>query len=196
MCMIPVALVSLEVLDFGREMSYKHDLFSSPLLILNVMMFGSYVPLPRQTLNNRHAAHSVPPWCIFPVAVNLGDQSHCPQGRLIRWIDVNDKNLDLADSGDLVAIAHHVSSLIEYKTCVMRDDLELANEILPSIPKEHHNSDIVALEMATDHAYIFELALHPGNFKEAQSESQWKQLHQFAMSTGMAFFYLDELQIV
>ena len=42
--MIPVVLVSLEVLDTGREMSYKHGLFSSPLLILNVMMFGSYVP--------------------------------------------------------------------------------------------------------------------------------------------------------
>jgi len=30
-------------------------------------------------------------------------------------------------------------SLIEYKTLVMRGDLERANEILPSIPKEHHN---------------------------------------------------------
>ncbi|KHN32599.1 Coatomer subunit beta'-1 [Glycine soja] len=32
-------------------------------------------------------------------------------------------------------------SLIEYKTLVMRGDLERANEILPSIPKEHHNSN-------------------------------------------------------
>jgi hypothetical protein len=30
-------------------------------------------------------------------------------------------------------------SLIEYKTLVMRGDLERANEVLPSIPKEHHN---------------------------------------------------------
>ena len=30
-------------------------------------------------------------------------------------------------------------SLIEYKTLVMRGDLERANELLPSIPKEHHN---------------------------------------------------------
>lgn len=30
-------------------------------------------------------------------------------------------------------------SLIEYKTLVMRGDLERASEILPSIPKEHHN---------------------------------------------------------
>jgi hypothetical protein len=30
-------------------------------------------------------------------------------------------------------------SLIEYKTLVMRGDLERANTILPSIPKEQHN---------------------------------------------------------
>jgi len=30
-------------------------------------------------------------------------------------------------------------SLIEYKTLVMRGDLDRANEILQSIPKEHHN---------------------------------------------------------
>ncbi|KAJ8422656.1 hypothetical protein Cgig2_014425 [Carnegiea gigantea] len=30
-------------------------------------------------------------------------------------------------------------SLIEYKTLVMRGDFERANEILPTIPKEHHN---------------------------------------------------------
>ncbi|KAL1356177.1 hypothetical protein AAHE18_05G165000 [Arachis hypogaea] len=30
-------------------------------------------------------------------------------------------------------------SLIEYKTLVMRGDLDRANEVLPSIPKEHHN---------------------------------------------------------
>lgn len=31
-------------------------------------------------------------------------------------------------------------SLIEYKTLIMRGDLERANGILPSIPKEQHNS--------------------------------------------------------
>lgn len=30
-------------------------------------------------------------------------------------------------------------SLIEYKTLVMRGDLERANSVLPSIPKEQHN---------------------------------------------------------
>lgn len=35
-------------------------------------------------------------------------------------------------------------SLIEYKTLVMRGDFERANEILPSIPKEHHNRYILS----------------------------------------------------
>jgi coatomer subunit beta' len=30
-------------------------------------------------------------------------------------------------------------SLIEYKTLVMRGDFERANDVLPTIPKEHHN---------------------------------------------------------
>ncbi|GFZ04144.1 coatomer, beta' subunit [Actinidia rufa] len=93
-------------------------------------------------------------------------------------------------------------SLIEYKTLVMRGDLERANEILPSIPKEHHNSVARflesrgmiedALEVATDPDYRFELAIQLGKLEVAkeiatgsQSESKWKQLGELAMSTGM-----------
>ncbi|GFZ11808.1 coatomer, beta' subunit [Actinidia rufa] len=93
-------------------------------------------------------------------------------------------------------------SLIEYKTLVMRGDLEQANEILPSIPKEHHNSVARflesrgmiedALEVATDPDYRFELAIQLGKLEVAKeiatgahSESKWKQLGELAMSTGM-----------
>ncbi|PSS07451.1 Coatomer subunit beta-2 like, partial [Actinidia chinensis var. chinensis] len=93
-------------------------------------------------------------------------------------------------------------SLIEYKTLVMRGDLERANEILPSIPKEHHNSVARflesrgmiedALEVATDPDYRFELAIQLGKLEVAkeiatgsQSESKWKQLGELALSTGM-----------
>ncbi|KAF5957094.1 hypothetical protein HYC85_004319 [Camellia sinensis] len=93
-------------------------------------------------------------------------------------------------------------SLIEYKTLVMRGDLERANEILPTIPKEHHNSVARflesrgmiedALEVATDPDYRFELAIQLGKLEVAkeiatgaQSESKWKQLGELAMSTGM-----------
>ncbi|KAL3633027.1 hypothetical protein CASFOL_026011 [Castilleja foliolosa] len=94
-------------------------------------------------------------------------------------------------------------SLIEYKTLVMRGDLESANNVLPSIPKEHHNSVAHflesrgmiedALEIATDPDYRFELAINLGKLEiakddiatSAQSESKWKQLGELAMSTGM-----------
>ncbi|KAM1011371.1 hypothetical protein FF1_046589 [Malus domestica] len=92
-------------------------------------------------------------------------------------------------------------SLIEYKTLVMRGDIERANEVLPSIPKEHHNSVArflesrgmieEALEVATDPDYRFELAIQLGRLEiakeiatEVQSESKWKQLGELAMSAG------------
>lgn len=92
-------------------------------------------------------------------------------------------------------------SLIEYKTLVLRGDLERANEILPSIPKTQYNSVAhflesrgmleEALEIATDADYKFDLAVQLGRLEvakdiavEAQSESKWKQLGELAMSTG------------
>ncbi|KAJ8539262.1 hypothetical protein K7X08_013514 [Anisodus acutangulus] len=91
--------------------------------------------------------------------------------------------------------------LIEYKTLVMRGDWDRANEVLPSIPKEHHNSVAhflesrgmieEALEVATDTDYKFELAIQLGKLEiaqeiaaVAQSESKWKQLGDLAMSSG------------
>ncbi|KAK9069754.1 hypothetical protein SSX86_010148 [Deinandra increscens subsp. villosa] len=93
-------------------------------------------------------------------------------------------------------------TLIEYKTLVMRGDLERATDVFPSIPKEHHNSVAhflesrgmveEALEVATDPDYRFELAVQLGKLETAreialiaQSESKWKQLGELAMSTGL-----------
>ncbi|XP_074378908.1 coatomer subunit beta'-2 isoform X2 [Apium graveolens] len=93
-------------------------------------------------------------------------------------------------------------SLIEYKTLVMRDDLERANQILSSIPRDQLNSVARFLEsrgmiedaliVATDPDYRFELAIQLGKLEiaqeiagVAQSESKWKQLGALAMSTGM-----------
>lgn len=93
-------------------------------------------------------------------------------------------------------------SLIEYKTLVMRDDLERANQILSSIPRDQLNSVARflesrgmiedALDVATDSDYRFELAIQLGKLEiaqeiagVAQSESKWKQLGALAMSTGM-----------
>nr|QEX51140.1 coatomer subunit beta'-1-like isoform X1 [Cymbidium ensifolium] len=92
-------------------------------------------------------------------------------------------------------------SLIEYKTLVMRGDLDRAEEVLPLIPKEHLNSIAHflesrgmkedALEVATDANYKFDLAIQLGRLDiakaiafEAQSESKWKELGKLAMSSG------------
>ncbi|XP_076921616.1 coatomer subunit beta'-1-like [Bidens hawaiensis] len=93
-------------------------------------------------------------------------------------------------------------TLIEYKTLVMRGDLERANDVFPSVPKEHHNSVAhflesrgmvgEALEVATDPDYRFELAIQLGKLEiardialVAQSESKWKQLGDLAISAGL-----------
>ncbi|OEL22968.1 Coatomer subunit beta'-2 [Dichanthelium oligosanthes] len=75
-------------------------------------------------------------------------------------------------------------SLIEYKTLVMRGDLEHANTVLPSIPKEQHNRThhprkSISLELHPKYLVTLqEIAV------EARSESKWKQLGELAMSTG------------
>uniref|UniRef100_A0A7I4DAQ0 Beta'-coat protein n=1 Tax=Physcomitrium patens TaxID=3218 RepID=A0A7I4DAQ0_PHYPA len=92
-------------------------------------------------------------------------------------------------------------NLIEYKTLVLRGDLEKAEEILPTIPKEHLNSVArflesrgmveEALAIATDLDYKFDLAIQLGRLEtaktiaeESHSESKWKQLGELAMSAG------------
>ncbi|CAN1177663.1 Coatomer subunit beta'-2 [Linum perenne] len=92
-------------------------------------------------------------------------------------------------------------NLIEYKTLVMRGDLERASEVLTTIPQEHHNSVArflesrgmkdEALEVATDSDYKFELAIQLGKLeiaKEiaviARNENKWKLLGQLALSKG------------
>ncbi|TXG52074.1 hypothetical protein EZV62_021243 [Acer yangbiense] len=100
-------------------------------------------------------------------------------------------------------------SLIEYKTPVMRVDLDRANEILPSIPKEHYNSVArflesrgtieKALEVAIHSDYRFEQAIQLGRLEAAQeiakdvhSGSKWKQLGELAMSTGRCCLEMAE----
>ncbi|XP_073394902.1 coatomer subunit beta'-1 isoform X1 [Physcomitrium patens] len=92
-------------------------------------------------------------------------------------------------------------NLIEYKTLVLRGDLERAEEVLPTIPKEHLNSVAKFLEsrgqvedalaIATDLDYKFDMAIQLGKLdtakdiaEESHSESKWKQLGELAMSAG------------
>ncbi|KAA0067543.1 coatomer subunit beta'-2-like isoform X3 [Cucumis melo var. makuwa] len=77
-------------------------------------------------------------------------------------------NLYWADSGDLVAIASDTSSVINkefnVKTLVMRGDYERANEILPSILKEHRNSVARFLEARGMIEEALEVAIDPEEY--------------------------------
>ncbi|KAH9325677.1 hypothetical protein KI387_005855, partial [Taxus chinensis] len=92
-------------------------------------------------------------------------------------------------------------SLIEYKTLVMRGDLQRANEVLSIIPREHLNGVArflesrgmleEALDVVVDPDYKFDLAVQLGRLEiaqeiavESQSQSKWKQLGELAMSSG------------
>ena len=92
-------------------------------------------------------------------------------------------------------------SIVEYKTLVLRGDIETANEILETIPEEHHNTlakflevrgePEKALELATDEDYKFDLAVSLGHLelasslaKKADSEAKWRQLGELAFSSG------------
>ncbi|KAL3136098.1 hypothetical protein ABBQ32_007120 [Trebouxia sp. C0010 RCD-2024] len=92
-------------------------------------------------------------------------------------------------------------SLIEYKTLVLREDMEAAQQLLPTIPEDQMNSvarfldargrSADALEVATDPDYRFELAVQLGKLdtaleiaETADSEGKWRQLSELAMSSG------------
>ena len=90
----------------------------------------------------------------------------------------------------------------EFKTLILRGELEAAEEVLETIPVDQHNSiarflesrGLVsdALRIATDPDFKFELAVQLGELDiareivetEGANESKWKQLGELAMSNG------------
>ncbi|OAY85461.1 Coatomer subunit beta'-1 [Ananas comosus] len=90
-------------------------------------------------------------------------------------------------------------SLIEYKTLVMRGDVERAKDVLPSIPKEHHNSVARflesrgmledALEIAIDPDYRFDLAVQLGRLDDAKLEMAEECLSQAMDLSGLLLLY-------
>ena len=92
-------------------------------------------------------------------------------------------------------------TVIEYKTLVIRGDMDTAKEVLKMIPKEKLNEiakfletrEFVseALDVATDPDYRFDLAVQLGRLEtaheiaqEMDSEVKWKQLGELAMAKG------------
>eukprot|EP01026_Neomeris_dumetosa_P007818 TRINITY_DN12423_c0_g1_i4.p1 TRINITY_DN12423_c0_g1~~TRINITY_DN12423_c0_g1_i4.p1 ORF type:complete len:889 (+),score=158.35 TRINITY_DN12423_c0_g1_i4:94-2760(+) len=94
-------------------------------------------------------------------------------------------------------------SLIEYKTLMMRGDIEAADSIIPTLPQDQLNGVAKflegrgfpekALEVATDPDYKFELALSLGRLdlarsiveeSEGENEAKWRQLGELALGNG------------
>ncbi|KAI3425793.1 hypothetical protein D9Q98_007768 [Chlorella vulgaris] len=92
-------------------------------------------------------------------------------------------------------------SVVEYKTLVLRGDMETAGEVLETIPKDQHNSIAKfleakgmaeeALQVATDADYRFELAVSLGMLDlalelagQSDSEAKWSQLGELALGSG------------
>jgi len=93
-------------------------------------------------------------------------------------------------------------SLVEYQTAVLRGDMEAAEEILPTIPKEQRNKvarflegrDLkeLALQVATDPDHKFDLAVQLDDLDialeiarsvpESEAESKWKTLGDRALA--------------
>merc|ERR1712216_233388 len=93
-------------------------------------------------------------------------------------------------------------TVVEFKTLILRGELEAAEEVLETIPVDQHNSiarflesrGLVsdALRIATDPDFKFELAVQLGELDiareivetEGANEAKWKQLGELAMSNG------------
>lgn len=90
-------------------------------------------------------------------------------------------------------------SVVEYQTLVLRDDMESAAELLPTIPQDQLNKIArflegqghkdLALSIATDSEHKFELALSLGHLdialelaREANAEHKWKTVGDAALA--------------
>jgi len=90
-------------------------------------------------------------------------------------------------------------AVVEYQTLVLRGDLEAAEELLPSVPKDQNNKIArflegqgykeLALKVATDPEHRFDLALALGDLQQAteiareqDTEHKWKTVGDAALT--------------
>ena len=110
-----------------------------------------------------------------------------------------DSRIYLADKDVNVTSFALSLSVVEYQTLVLRDDMESAAELLPTIPAtelnkiarflEGQDHKELALEVATDPEHKFDLALALGQLpialdlaREADVEHKWKTVGDAALS--------------
>ncbi|CAD6505116.1 BgTH12-00612 [Blumeria graminis f. sp. triticale] len=133
----------------------------------------------------------------------VGDQtytiSHFDQPMYLLGYIQRDSRIYLADKDVNVTSFALSLSMVEYQTLVLRDDMEAAAELLPSIPTEQLNKIArfldgqghkeLALEVATDPEHKFDLALSLGELpialdlaRESNVEHKWKTVGDAALS--------------
>ena len=133
----------------------------------------------------------------------VGDQtytiSHFDQPMYLLGYIQRDSRIYLADKDVNVTSFSLSLSVVEYQTLVLRDDMESASELLPTIPADQLNKIArflegqghkeLALEVATDPEHKFELALALGHLpialelaKEADVEHKWKTVGDAALA--------------
>jgi coatomer subunit beta' len=133
----------------------------------------------------------------------VGDQtytiSHFDQPMYLLGYIQRDSRIYLADKDVNVTSFSLSLSVVEYQTLVLRDDMESAQELLPSIPEDQLNKIArflegqghkeLALEVATDSEHKFDLALALGQLpialelaREANAEHKWKTVGDAALS--------------
>ena len=133
----------------------------------------------------------------------VGDQtytvSHFDQPMYILGYIQRDSRIYLADK-DITVVSFALSlPVFEYQTLVLRDDMETAAELLPSIPQDQMNKIArflegqghkeLALEVATDPEHKFDLALALNQLdialelaKSADVDHKWKTVGDAALS--------------
>jgi coatomer subunit beta' len=133
----------------------------------------------------------------------VGDQtytiSHFDQSMYLLGYIQRDSRIYLADKDVNVTSFALSLSVVEYQTLVLRDDMDSAAELLPSIPADQLNKIArflegqghkeLALEVATDPEHKFELALALGQLpvaldlaREADVEHKWKTVGDAALA--------------
>ena len=133
----------------------------------------------------------------------VGDQtytiSHFDQPMYVLGYIQRDSRIYLADKDVNVTSFALSLSVLEYQTLVLRDDMESAAELLPSIPTDQLNKIArflegqghkeLALSIATDPEHKFDLALALGQLpialelaRTADAEHKWKTVGDAALT--------------
>jgi len=124
--------------------------------------------------------------------------SHLDREMYLLGYIAKDNRLYLGDKEHIVVSYSVLLSVLQYQTHIMRKDFHIADQVLPSIPREHRTRVAnflekqgfkpQALTVTTDPEHKFELSLQLGDLKtayhiarESESQQKWKQLADLAI---------------